>query len=51
MRSTSGLPGNSWRALFSQENPETWPSRTLLMMVVGTVLFAGLILVVFLLTR
>jgi hypothetical protein len=52
MRSASGMPGNAWRALFPSDNPETGSSRQLwLGILLGAALFAGLILVVFLLTR
>jgi hypothetical protein len=50
MRSMSGLPGNAWRALYPAD-PETRSSRTLLMVVAGVAVFAGLILAVFLVTR
>ena len=46
------MPGNAWRGLFASDNPETGPNRQLwLGILLGAILFAGLILLVFLLTR
>jgi hypothetical protein len=45
------MPGNARRGLFASENPETGPRGLLPKIALGAVLFAGLIVAVFLLTR
>ena len=51
MRSFSGMPGNAWRALTASDN-ETGPRIPLwLGILLGAVLFAGLMLLVFVLVQ
>jgi hypothetical protein len=46
------MPGNAWRTLFASDNPETGPSVPLwLAILLGAVLFAGLCLLVVLLSQ